>query len=143
MYSTADDLKNLLPEAELLQLADDSGEASGLEDEDVQAVLIEAIDQADREIDAFAGLVQSVPLDPVPGLAANLSARIAIHNLYVRRSTVPEDWQRDYERCQKLLEMIGRGNLKLGPAPGGTSTPSGGVRYTGAAKKFGDLGDLW
>ena len=143
MYSAIDDLKNLLSETELLQLADDSGQASGLGDETVQAVLNEAIDQADREIDAFAGLVQSVPLDPVPGLAANLSARIAIHTLYTRRSTVPDDWQRDYERCQKLLEMIGRGNLKLGPAQGGTSSPSGGVKYSSGSKKFGDLGDLW
>ncbi len=143
MYSSVNDLKNLLSETELLQLADDTGETESLEDEDVQAVLTQAIDQADLEIDAFAGLVQSVPLDPVPGLAANLSARIAVRNLYVRRSTVPEDWRQDYERCQKLLEMIARGNLKLGPAPGGTSTPSGGVRYSGTAKKFGDLGDLW
>jgi phage gp36-like protein len=137
MYCNPEDLAKQLPERELLQLADDEGTADGLGA--VEDVLVEAIDQADREIDAYAGQARSVPLDPVPGLVANLSCRIAIYRLFARRSTVPEAWQRDYDRCQRLLERIAEGKLKLGAEEGKTAAPETGVKYASAPKRLRNL----
>ncbi|GAU08139.1 DUF1320 domain-containing protein [Desulfoplanes formicivorans] len=125
MYSAIEDLKKLLSESELLDLADDAGSGS-LEDETVQAVLEEAIDAADREIDAYVGTVQTVPLaDPVPGLIANISAKLAVHHLYLRRPGVaePDSWQREHSRCSKLLESIVSGKIVIGPQEGSESEP--------------------
>lgn len=145
-YSTAADLKKLLPEAELLQLADDTGQASGLDDPVVAAVLAEAIDQADREIDAYVAAAQTVPLDPVPPLIANLSVKIAVHVLFLRRSHMdePEQWADEYKRCLKLLEKIAEGKLLLGaPEQGECADPdtTGGIAVTTPDKMFGP--DTW
>ncbi|AGW12838.1 DUF1320 domain-containing protein [Megalodesulfovibrio gigas] len=119
MYCTVPDVLALLPEAEVLQLADDAltGDLAAPE---VQAVLAEAIEQAGREIDAFVQAVRPVPLTPVPGLIANLAAKLAGHNLWLRRPgvTEPEAWKDETARCRRLLEHIALGKLALG-APAG------------------------
>ncbi|MCB2186947.1 MAG: DUF1320 domain-containing protein [Deltaproteobacteria bacterium] len=117
MYSSETDLKRLLSPDTLRQLADDG--LGGLPPEEVIA---EAIEQADREIDAYLGLVMTVPLAATPPLAANLSAKIAAYNLHRRRSHLElGEWAEEYKRCLKLLEKIGSGELTLGPGPGNTT----------------------
>lgn len=127
MYSTVPDLLKLLPESEALQLADDNLSGS-LTDPAVAAVLSEAIEQADREIDAYVGAVRPVPLEPIPALVANISAKLAVHTLYLRRPGVdePEAWQRETARCLRLLESIATGKIALGAEPGGSVQPDGG-----------------
>lgn len=125
MYSTVADLQKLLPVSELLDLADDAGSGS-LEDAAVQGILLEAIDSADREIDSYVGTVLAVPLAaPLPGLIANISAKLAVHHLYLHRPGIvePEGWQRESSRCVKLLESIAAGKIVIGPQAGGESTP--------------------
>lgn len=117
-YSTVADLKLLLPEEELLQLTDDEG--AGVLNE---ARAIEAIDQADREIDGYAGVARTVPLSPVPGLIGNLSAKMAVYHLFCRRSRVPEVWQGHYDNAVRLLTRIAEGKLTLGAAPGESAVP--------------------
>ena len=142
-YCTPQDLVPLMPEAELLQLADDSADRSGtLESPAVLAVLAEAIDQACREIDAFVSTAPSgpaVPLDPVPPLAANLAARGAVYNLLLRRRVKIEAWETDHDRCMRLLESIAKGGVKLGaPAAGeqAPADPQGGVEVAAPARRF-------
>lgn len=122
MYTTVPAVLKLLPEYEALQLADDN-DAGDIADVAVVAVLEEAIEQADREIDAYAGTVRAVPLDPVPALIGNISAKLAIHNLYLRRPGVdePEPWQRETTRCLRLLEQIATGKIALGAETGTTA----------------------
>jgi phage gp36-like protein len=125
MYSSIDDMKKLLSESELLDLADDAGSGS-LDDDTVQAVLVEAIDAADREIDAYVGTVQTVPLaDPVPGLIANISAKLAVNHLYLRRPgvVVPDSWEKESTRCHRLLESIAKGTIVIGAPAGETADP--------------------
>ncbi|MFA7174566.1 MAG: DUF1320 domain-containing protein [Kiritimatiellia bacterium] len=127
MYSTIADMQKLLPDSELLDLADDAG-ADSLEDTTVQGILQEAIDSADREIDAYVGTVQVVPIAaPLPGLIANISAKLAVHHLYLHRPGIeePEGWQREYARCIKLLESIVSGKIVIGPKVGEESEPEG------------------
>lgn len=126
MYSTVADLLKVLPESEALQLADDAS-AGAVDDPAVAAVLVESIAMADSEIDTYVGAVKSVPLDPVPAIIANLSTKLAAHNLYLRRSGVeePEVWQRETARCQRLLESIASGKIVLGASEGVTAEPDG------------------
>lgn len=112
MYSTPDELKLLLSEKELVQLAGDS-RVCHWSDPAVQAVLSEAIDQADSEIDGYLSLVVELPLNLPPRLVGNLSAKIAVYNLLRRRPTVPDHWQSEYQRCRDLLLRIAEGKLKL------------------------------
>jgi phage gp36-like protein len=128
MYSTVSAIVKLLPEYEILKLADDES-AGVLTDPAVTAVLEEAIEQADREIDAYVGTVKTVPLTSVPALIENLSTKLAIHNLYLRRPGVdePETWQRETARCMRLLEAVATGKMALGAESGETSEPSQGT----------------
>lgn len=124
MYSTVEALLRLLPEAEILQLADDD-RIGVLADPAVTAVLAEMIDQADREIDAYVGVVESVPMDPPPALLVNISTKLAVHNLYLRRAGIdePETWQRETSRCMRMLEMISTGKIALGAQDGAVVDP--------------------
>ncbi len=115
MYAKAEDLRLLCAEKELVQLARD-GQGQGWEHEHVQATLAEAIDQADGEIDAYIGAKVELPLQTVPRLIANLSAKIAVYNLMRRRPSVPDHWESEYKRCLSLLEKIASGKLALGLA---------------------------
>lgn len=137
MYSTVAAILKLLPEYEVLQLADD--DAAGLvTDQVVNAVIEEAIEQADREIDAYVGTVRRVPLSPVPALVENLSTKLAIHHLYLRRPGVeePETWQRETARCMRLLEAIATGKMALGPEPGESAEPSQGSASFTAGRRL-------
>ncbi len=127
MYSTIADLLKLLPEDEVLQLADDDSSGS-VADIVVTAVLEDVIDQADREIDTYVGTVLEVPLSPVPAVIANLSTKLAIHNLYLRRPAVaePDVWQRETTRCQRLLEGIAAGRVAIGAPAGSSVEPDSG-----------------
>jgi len=111
MYCTTTDLEKLLAPDVLRQLADD-----GPGGPQPEAVMLEAIEQADREIDSYLGVVVPVPLEPVPPLVANLSAKIAVYNLHRRRSHLElGEWGKEYDRALKLLERIARGEVSMGP----------------------------
>ncbi|MDR3089829.1 MAG: DUF1320 domain-containing protein [Desulfobulbaceae bacterium] len=128
MYASPDDLRLLLAEKELVQLASD-GRIGQWDDPSAQSVLAEAIDQADGEIDGYLSLVADVPLAVPPRLVRNLSAKIAVYNLLRRRVAVPDHWRGEYERCLKLLERIANGKMKL-PNDGGGAGEDGAVDET-------------
>ena len=133
-YSTVDDIRKIIPEDDLIQLTDDEG--VGVVNE---AVLSEAIDQADREIDAYVGARYHVPLDPVPELIRNLSAQMAVFHLYGRRNLTSEVWESRYKNAIRLLDLIRRGEVTIGAVAGETSTPASGVRFSGNEKKLSSL----
>ncbi|SDB03970.1 Protein of unknown function [Desulfonatronum thiosulfatophilum] len=153
-YSQISDLTALLPSREILQLADDIG---GLNDADLLAaagvggdgltgdqaalrkVLMDAISQADREIDGHVGLVRAVPLAAPPGLVSNMSARLAIANLFNRRPHIdPGPWRDVQAGIRRTLDKIGEGKLSLGAEPGKTSQPEAqGVDVIAPARIFG------
>ncbi len=119
-YAVPDDLKLLCAERELVQMVKD-GAGQGWGHTHVQAALAEAIDHADGEIDAYVGVRMDVPLDPVPRLIANISAKIAVYNLMRRRASVPDHWQSEYRRCLEILKSIAHGKLALGAAESGAA----------------------
>lgn len=143
-YATPLDLVPLLPERELLQLADDSPDRSGtLESPAVQAVLAEAVDQASREIDAYVSASPkgpAVPLDPVPPLVANIAAKLAVCTLFTRAGQRSDIWEAEGERLRRLLEHIAAGKLNLGaPAEdqAAPAEPASGITVAAPARQFG------
>jgi len=123
MYSAPDDLRLLLAEKELVQLAAD-GRPGRWADDQTQAVLAEAIDQADSEIDGYISLRVTLPLTFPPRLISNLSAKIAVYNLLRRRASIPDHWRGEYDRCLALLKDIAAGKLPL-PDDGADGTDDG------------------
>jgi len=113
-YCTVDDLRLLLPEDELIELTDDDG--VGVLNE---SVCERAIEEASREVDAYVGLVRTVPVPEaeVPGLLRDLTARLAIYHLFRRRALrldqIPEVWQEERRQALRTLERIARGQIKL------------------------------
>jgi len=113
-YSASTDLNNLLPEIELINLTDDDN--LGVI---VESVVVNAILQADEEIDSYISCFTSVPLDPVPQMISHLSGRIAVYNLYRRRLLLNETWSEDYKNCKKILNSLASGKLKINLPAGG------------------------
>lgn len=120
-----DDIKKMLPEAELLRLTDD---------EDLGAIdpirVEEAIAQADAEIDAYVGARYSVPLASAPEFLRKASVDLAIYNLYSRTALALPEVRRDrYANTARLLEGIASGKVTLGmpspPAPTEIASGSG------------------
>ena len=86
--------------------------------------LTSAISDADAEIDSYCQAHYSVPLDPVPDRITQLSADIAIYNLYSRRvDVVPEVREKRYNAAIRFLEKVAEGKLPLGAdTPAATTT---------------------
>lgn len=145
-YCIPQDLVPLLPERELLQLADDSPDRSGtLESPAVLAVLAEAIDQAGREIDAHVSAAgMAVPLAPVPPLVANIAAKLAVANLLTRADQKSDVWDAEAARSRRLLERIADGKLRLGAPAADESAaaePAVGISVSAPSRQFGT--DTW
>ncbi len=86
MYSTLDDLKKILPEARLLQLADDEDAGSFVESPANAAYtrVVEAIESSDQIIDGYVSGRYDLPFATTPPLINQISAHLAICQLYMR-----------------------------------------------------------
>lgn len=110
-YCTLADMEKLTSPTMLINLSNDQAGALAPN----QSNIDEAIDQADREIDAYISLAgYAVPMDPVPPLIANLSAKMAIWNLHLRKYFDSEIWRSTYETCQRILLRIAEGKMTIG-----------------------------
>ncbi len=133
-YCDLEDMKKLLPEAMLINLSNDTAGATAVDQDNID----EAIDQADREIDAYLHIAgHSVPIDPVPPLVKNLSAKMAIWNLHLRKYFDSDIWRETYKSCIRTLERIAEGKLSLAPTTEGeTTAASGGHGTWSRSQKF-------
>jgi len=133
-YSTLADIKNVVPEASIVQLTDDVG--TGTVD---QAKVDKAIADADELIDSFLRGQYATPLSPVPGVVNKLSVDIAVFNLYSRRpeAEMPETVLVRYREAVRLLERIQRGLALLGtPSEQSAESPQYKVSKTAEDKVF-------
>lgn len=124
-YSTQTDLEKQLPQARLIQLADDDGD--NLAD---TGVIDEAITKADDEINGYAATRYTVPFSPVPTLVKTLSVDIAIWNLYSRRTIENDTVNKRYERAIQILKDIAGGKVSLGESPGPAEAGAGSPEAT-------------
>jgi phage gp36-like protein len=133
-YCTLTDMEKLLPSSMLINLSTDTSGATVAD----TANIAEAIDQADREIDAYLLIAKySVPMSPIPPLVTNLSTKMAIWNLHLRKYFDNPQWRETYKGCLKLLERIAEGKLSLGQEVDGiTQEGSGGHAISSRQQKF-------
>lgn len=114
MYCTIEDIKQAIPEDNIIQLTDDTG--TGVID---QAKVEDAIQYADQLIDSYLRGRYTVPLNPVPALIRRLSVEMAGFNLYSRRFelAMPEAMLQRRKEIIRLLEQIQKGMITLGTEP--------------------------
>jgi phage gp36-like protein len=125
-YSTIEDIKAVMSEADIAQLTDDAG---GMAIDG--AKVARAIEDADIVIDSFLRFQYTVPLSSVPPLVRKLSADISVFNLFSRRRAladeIPESVMMRYRDAMKMLERIQGGRVSLGIEPE-TSTSQPAIR---------------
>lgn len=124
-YCTADDIRGLLPEEDLIQLTDDEGLGR------VNTARVdEAIARAAAEADSYLGGRYAVPMDPVPEVVRHLAVDIAIHALYARRvREVPQVRGERYRAAVRHLGDIARG-VGVIPGAGAADAPAEGAPET-------------
>ncbi|MDQ5985872.1 MAG: hypothetical protein CSYNP_01589 [Syntrophus sp. SKADARSKE-3] len=138
-YCSLTDLEKLMPTTMIISMSNDVGGATTVD----MTNLTEAIDQADREIDAYLVIAgESVPMDPVPPLIANLSAKMARWNLCLRKLFSNASWENEYLRCQKLLEKIAARKLSVGQIEEGVAVSGvGTISVSARPQRFTDA--IW
>jgi phage gp36-like protein len=109
-YCTIDDIKKVIPAAELIQLTDDS--QTGEVDTDIVNA---AIANADNLINGYLRAKYSLPLSEVPDLVKEFSVTLAKHWLYSRRwPELPDGLKDAYKNAFSMLKDINAGKLTLG-----------------------------
>ena len=112
----ADLVPGLLQEQDLVQLTNDSDGPDP--DTVVDAVVDQAILDAEAEVDGYLGTRYALPLQTVPRIVKTLAARVAVYKLRSRRpNTLTEDQTSDYDRATKMLVKISEGVVTLGSQP--------------------------
>lgn len=105
-----------ISQAQLLQL---TSETDVVDDID-QAVIDNAIEEADAVIDSYCGVKYSVPFTTPTTRVKSLSATIAVYNLFEKRSALvgmPESIRTSYEDAIAFLKDVSTGKASLGIDP--------------------------
>jgi phage gp36-like protein len=111
-YSAYADLKTIEPDAQLIQLSNDTAGASEVDLTNING----AISCADGVIDSYLRGHVDLPLDtPYPTIIVDLSVELAICHLYKRRfgSNMPESMTNREKEAVKTLLLIAAGKLLL------------------------------
>lgn len=113
MYCSLEDIRNRLAPNILLQLTDMNGD--GQPD---TAIVEAAIADADAEIDAYVGNRYRVPFKEPPAIVQQLSALLAIANLFARLPGLMTEEQRyRAEQARRLLRFLAQAELDISQAP--------------------------
>lgn len=110
-YCSLADLKQAIPEENLIQLTDDA--ALGVIDE---VKINAAIKGAEELVEAYLRGRYELPFQNVPPLIKQIVTDIALYNLYNRRFelNMPEHMKERYKNAIKILEHINKGLIRLG-----------------------------
>ncbi|WP_432719848.1 DUF1320 domain-containing protein [Jeongeupia wiesaeckerbachi] len=128
-YCTLADLQLAIPMATLIQLTNDSATDFNAPAPVLnQAVVDEAVRQAEELVDAYLRGRYLLPLEPVPTVVKDITVNLARHWLYARRpegNDLPDAVTRTYKSALQMLEAIRDNKLTIG-APTGEATPEPG-----------------
>jgi len=131
-YCILDDIKEQIPEDELIQLTDDTG--TGTVD---TPVIDRAVADADAEINGYCAERYAVPFNPVPAIIRKFSVDISIYNLFSRRQGADEDRRNRYKDAIRFLQNIAKGIVSLGvDAPSETMQDTVSVSTTKSDRIF-------
>lgn len=132
-YCALSDLEDDYSADELAKYADFDGDGSA-----DAAAIGDAISDADAHIDSYLGVVFTVPVSPVPAVLRKRSVTLAMYFLQLRRQSVTDDMQKEFDRITKWLEAVVAGKVTLGTASAPTeASGAGGVDYSVQDRKFG------
>ncbi len=131
-YCTQANLKEEVSEPVLIELTDDEGTGA------VNAGrVIQAITDADAEIDSYLAQRYAVPMTVGLALLKDISKNLSLERLYLRRSgALPEDRKTRIDAVRKLLSDIAMGKASLGVTPEPPVDSTGGSVFTGDERKF-------
>ena len=102
-YCTQQDLINMVGMARLAQISNDVANATVPDPVIVMDKIAEAWNYLNAELDGTF----TVPLAPTPGIVQDISVKVAIYNLFLRKFSImqmPEEW------ATKYLEVVGDKN---------------------------------
>lgn len=134
-YCVLEDIRQIILDAELLQLTDDA--RSGVINEPRVG---QAIASADAEIDGYCAARYTVPFSPVPPIIKKCSVDIAVYNLYARKTmSIPEARQVRYDNAVRILKDISAGKISLEED---VAAEQGGVDYSAPEEKIFTLDKL-
>lgn len=106
-YCTKDDILNIIPEQDLINLTVDTPVGDDVVNE---AQLSSAIDYADSCINGYLRSRYDLPLSVIPDEIVKLCADIAVYRLYMRRpQSLPEHIKDNYKESIELLKNIQKG----------------------------------
>ncbi len=133
-YCTQADILTRIGAEELVALADldDDGTADA-------ATVAEAIADADGHLNSYLETKFTVPIAPVPDVLVKRSTSLAIYFLQLRRNSVTEDMQKEYDRISDWLKDIlsGKASLGVSVAKPAESSAAAGVDYSVKGRVFG------
>lgn len=110
-YCNIDDIKNIIPEDELINLTNDNPSIiSVIDNNRFEAVSL----IADSLIDGYLRARYPLPLKTIPLFIKQIAQDICAYRLYTRRpNDIPEHIVKNYEYAIKNLTEIQKGNLHL------------------------------
>jgi len=127
-YSTQSDISPAkLSTEQLKQLTSEDGLSI------VASVVTQAIEEADAEIDSYAGRRYVVPMLPVPAKVKQLSVAIAVFKLFEKRAStfageIPNAYRAMYDDAMRFLRDVasGKANIEGATPLSQTHSPHGG-----------------
>lgn len=143
-YSTLENLLEIIPEAELVNLTNDEYPVTVIN----TSITASAIEYASQLVNAYLRNKYVLPLEFVPEIVIRLTTDIAAYRLYSRRpEKMPEHIKDNYDEAKRLLADIKKEAIILdlaGEHPENNVTPPGKMvvtNKTAADKIFGD--EMW
>ncbi|ABE45643.1 gp436 family protein [Polaromonas sp. JS666] len=126
-YAVKQDMIDRFAQSELIQLTDRTGSAIAVDD----AVLAQALLDADAEIDGYLMGRYALPLASVPRILIGACCDVARYRLYDDRAT--EQVTKRYDDAIKFLKLVADGKVSLGINVANQVTPE-----AGGASSFGN-----
>lgn len=109
-YSTLENLTNIIPLKELINLTNDTAPATEINIDKIN----NAVEYADELINTYLRNKYVLPLKYVPMIIQQVSADIAAYRLYSRRpGKLPEHIKESYEEAKKILSNLQKEQMLL------------------------------
>lgn len=137
IYCALADLRLAIPGQTLIWLSNDDEAATAID----EAVVEEAVRQAEETVDGYLRGRYNLPLPTVPTIVKDMTVNLARHWLYARRpegNELPDAVTRTYKSAIQMLEALRDNRMTLG-LPGGESVPEPGeMKVRTRPRRFSD-----
>jgi phage gp36-like protein len=136
-YCTLADLQLAIPGQTLIWLSSDDEAATAIN----EAVVEEAVRQAEETVDGYLRGRYNLPLSAVPTIVKDMTVNLARHWLYARRpegNDLPDAVTRTYKAAIQMLEAIRDNRMTLGLPTGEAAPEPGEMKVRARPQRFSD-----